>query len=130
MSPPVLAHWREPSPVRPVDPAETAAVARVSIADLAEPANRFRVRHTSGYYGPAFSLPGMLVWGFTAGLLTELLSLAGWERPWDSSDLRDLDVAWRAAEDRGRRRPRDNETTVPGVGTDPASDAEVRRELG
>lgn len=28
---PVLAHWHQPSPVRPVDPAETAAVARVPI---------------------------------------------------------------------------------------------------
>lgn len=41
---PVLAHWHTPSPVRAVDPAETAAVARVSLADLADPANRFTVR--------------------------------------------------------------------------------------
>ncbi|GDY30725.1 NUDIX hydrolase [Gandjariella thermophila] len=127
---PVLAHWREPCPVHPVDPAETSAVARVPIADLANPANRFRVRHTSGYYGPAFALPGMLVWGFTAGLLTELLSLAGWERPWDDTDLRDLDAAWRAAEEMGRRQSRDGDTTGPGAGADSPSDSEVRRELG
>ena len=70
---PVLAHWEQPSPVAPVDPAETAAVARVPIAHLADPANRFRVRHPSGYVGAAFSAPGMLVWGFTAGLLSGLL---------------------------------------------------------
>jgi 8-oxo-dGTP pyrophosphatase MutT (NUDIX family) len=94
---PVLAHWARPSEVRAVDPGETSAVARVPVAHLVDPANRFRVRHPSGYTGPAFSAPGMLVWGFTAGLLSGLLSLAGWERPWDASDVRDLDEALRAA---------------------------------
>ena len=37
---PVLAYWRNPGPVRAVDPAETAAVARVPIDTLADPANR------------------------------------------------------------------------------------------
>ncbi|PRY46187.1 NUDIX hydrolase [Umezawaea tangerina] len=93
---PVLAHWHEPCPVEPVDLAETAAVARVPIAHLADPANRFRVSHPSGYVGPAFSAPGMLVWGFTAGLLNGLIALGGWERPWDGTDVRDLDLALRA----------------------------------
>ncbi|SHE72291.1 NUDIX hydrolase [Streptoalloteichus hindustanus] len=94
---PVLGHWREPCPVRPVDPAETAAVARVPVSHLADPANRFRVRHSSGYVGPAFHVPGMLVWGFTGGVLSSLLALGGWEREWDTGDVRDLDAAWRAA---------------------------------
>ncbi|CCH27632.1 CoA pyrophosphatase [Actinosynnema sp. NPDC047251] len=93
---PVLAHWDRPSPVAPVDFNETAAVARVPIAHLADPANRFRVTHPSGYSGPAFSAPGMLVWGFTAGLLDGLLSLGGWEQPWDRTDVRDLELALRA----------------------------------
>ncbi|WNV91962.1 CoA pyrophosphatase [Umezawaea sp. Da 62-37] len=93
---PVLAHWHEPCPVEPVDLAETAAVARVPIAHLADPANRFLVSHPSGYVGPAFSAPGMLVWGFTAGLLNGLIALGGWERPWDGTDVRDLDLALRA----------------------------------
>jgi 8-oxo-dGTP pyrophosphatase MutT (NUDIX family) len=93
---PVLAHWRESSPVRAVDPAETAAVARVPLDHLADPANRFRVRHPRGFVGPAFSAPGMLVWGFTAGLLAGVLALGGWERPWDQADVRELDVAWRS----------------------------------
>jgi 8-oxo-dGTP pyrophosphatase MutT (NUDIX family) len=93
---PVLAHWDRPSPVAPVDPGETAAVARVPISHLVDPANRFRVRHSSGYLGPAFSAPGMLVWGFTAGLLSGLLTLGGWERPWDHTDVRDLELALRA----------------------------------
>ncbi|HET8643741.1 MAG TPA: CoA pyrophosphatase [Pseudonocardiaceae bacterium] len=95
---PVLAHWLRPSAVAPVDPAETAAVARVPLRDLADPANRFSVRHPSGWVGPAFGLPDMLVWGFTGGLLAALLELGGWTRPWDPSDVRDLDEAWRQVE--------------------------------
>ena len=80
-----------------VDPAETAAVARVPLDHLANPANRFRVRHPSGFTGPAFSAPGMLVWGFTAALLNVVLAIGGWEVPWDMTDVRELDVAWRAS---------------------------------
>ncbi|GAB3581984.1 CoA pyrophosphatase [Amycolatopsis endophytica] len=93
---PVLAHWHRPSPVHAVDPGETAAVARVPLADLVDPANRFQVRKSgTGYRGPAFTVNGMFVWGFTAGLLTVLLELGGWAREWDRGDVRDLDVALR-----------------------------------
>lgn len=87
---PVLAWWRLPSPVGPADPAEVAAVARVGLADLADPANRFTVRHPSGLAGPAFRVGGVLVWGFTAGILDRLLALAGLERPWDPGRVEDL----------------------------------------
>jgi 8-oxo-dGTP pyrophosphatase MutT (NUDIX family) len=93
---PVVAYWEKPSRVWAVDPAESAAVARAPLADLVEPANRFTLRHPSGFMSPAFALPGMLVWGFTAGLLTLLLQLGGWEKPWDGNDIRDLDAAWRS----------------------------------
>lgn len=93
---PVLAHWVRPSRVWAVDPAETAAVARVPVSVLADPANRFQVRHPMGFVGPAFGLPGMLVWGFTAGVLTMVLAAGGWEKPWDTSDVRDLEQAWEA----------------------------------
>ena len=33
--------------------------------------------------GPAFRVRGMLVWGFTGALVDRLLTLAGWEQPWD-----------------------------------------------
>jgi 8-oxo-dGTP pyrophosphatase MutT (NUDIX family) len=79
---PVLAWWREPHPVHPCQPAEVARVERVPVAELADPANRIRVRHPSGYVGSAFRVRGMLVWGFTAGVLSALLELAGWSRPW------------------------------------------------
>jgi 8-oxo-dGTP pyrophosphatase MutT (NUDIX family) len=79
---PVLAWWRASSPVGVVDPLEVARVARVPLSDLVDPANRVLVGHPSGYVGPGFEVAGMLVWGFTAGLLDRLLSLGGWERPW------------------------------------------------
>jgi 8-oxo-dGTP pyrophosphatase MutT (NUDIX family) len=80
---PVLAYWREPGHVTPVDPAETAIVARVPVHDLVDPANRGQVHHPSGYVGPAFQVADMLVWGFTAGLVDALLSFGGWAVPWD-----------------------------------------------
>jgi 8-oxo-dGTP pyrophosphatase MutT (NUDIX family) len=79
---PVLGHWREPHPVGVVDAAEVAAVRRLPVAELIDPANRFTVQHPSGYRGPGFEVAGLFIWGFTAGLLDRLLRLAGWERPW------------------------------------------------
>ena len=79
---PVLAWWRAPSPVRPAIPAEVAAVHRVPVTELVDPANRVRVTHPSGYIGPAFDVRGMLVWGFTGGLLDRILSIAGFAVPW------------------------------------------------
>jgi 8-oxo-dGTP pyrophosphatase MutT (NUDIX family) len=87
---PVLAWWRAPSAVSAADPAEVAAVARVPIAALVDPSNRFRVQHPSGFVGPAFEVDDLLVWGFTAGLLSRLLELGGWARPWNATDVRDL----------------------------------------
>jgi 8-oxo-dGTP pyrophosphatase MutT (NUDIX family) len=100
---PVLAHWARPSPVHAVDQAETAAVARVAVADLADPANRYQVwREGPGWKGPVFEVDGLFVWGFTAGLLSVLLALGGWEREWDRADVRELAVALAEHESRVR----------------------------
>jgi 8-oxo-dGTP pyrophosphatase MutT (NUDIX family) len=88
---PVLGWWREPSPVAPVDPAETARVFTASVADLADPDRRGTTVHPSGWRGPAFVVGPALVWGFTAGLIDRLLHHAGWERPWDRDRLLSLD---------------------------------------
>lgn len=87
---PVVAWWRTPSDVGPGDPLEVAAVARVPISALVDPANRVSVRHSSGYVGPAFRVADMLVWGFTAGILDRLLSLAGWDVDWDRDRIEPL----------------------------------------
>jgi 8-oxo-dGTP pyrophosphatase MutT (NUDIX family) len=87
---PVVGWWRVPTPVRAVDAAEVASVHRVPLVELTDPANRFRVRHPSGYVGPAFEVRGLVVWGFTGGLLDRLIYLSGWERSWDRSRVRPI----------------------------------------
>jgi 8-oxo-dGTP pyrophosphatase MutT (NUDIX family) len=87
---PVLGWWRVPSPVHAAEPAEVAAVHRVPLAELTDSANRLRVSHPSGYVGPAFRVRGMLVWGFTAGLLDRILAISGWELPWDAGRVEPL----------------------------------------
>jgi 8-oxo-dGTP pyrophosphatase MutT (NUDIX family) len=102
---PVVAHWAHPGPVRVVDPGETAAVVRVPLAELTDPARRFMVTSPGGYLGPAFAVRGLLVWGFTALVLSWVLDLAGWTIPWDTGDVRDLDEAWaRRGDDLAARR--------------------------
>jgi 8-oxo-dGTP pyrophosphatase MutT (NUDIX family) len=95
---PVLGYWERPGAVAPVDYRETVAVARVLLGVLADPANRLVVRGPSGYPYPAFVVPGMLVWGFTGGLLAALLTMGGWARPWEPAAEYDLGVARRLAE--------------------------------
>lgn len=137
---PVLAHWDTPSAVSAVDPGETAAVARVPVSHLTDPANRLQVRHPSGFTSPAYLFPGMLIWGFTAGLITVLLGIGGWDRPWDETDVRDLDEAWRAAIDLAPAPPADADRTDPVItdsestgrprpvdGNLPPANAEVQR---
>lgn len=90
---PVLAWWHTPHPVAPMQPEEVARVERVPVRELVDPANRLWVRHPSGYTGPAFRVRSMLVWGFTAGVLSVLLDLAGWAQPWDDAPTVELPVA-------------------------------------
>ena len=112
---PVVGWWREPSEVRVGDPREVARVERVGLTELLEPANRWTVRHPSGFVGPAFTVSGLFVWGFTAGLLSRLLAVAGLERPWDEG--REHPLPDGVAGDRG---PRGDDGTVHD--TDPAPD--------
>jgi 8-oxo-dGTP pyrophosphatase MutT (NUDIX family) len=90
---PVLAWWRRPHPVHPCQPAEVAHVARLPISELVDPENRIRVRHRSGWIGPAFQVRGMLVWGFTAGVISTLLDIGGWTRPWQPGRIVELPEA-------------------------------------
>ncbi|MEU4691765.1 CoA pyrophosphatase [Actinoplanes sp. NPDC023714] len=87
---PVLAWWRRPHHVHALQEEEVAHVARLPISELADPANRIRVRHPSGWVGPAFQVRGLLVWGFTAGVISSLLDMAGWQRPWEPGRLVEL----------------------------------------
>ncbi|WP_367917002.1 CoA pyrophosphatase [Curtobacterium sp. VKM Ac-2861] len=96
---PVLGWWREPSPIRVVDERESAAVFRVPVADLLDPANRgVTVIRRGGqeWRGPGFTVDAEhsdhddgdhhddhLVWGFTAMLLDALFDRLGWTEDWD-----------------------------------------------
>ena len=93
---PVLAYSPDPGPVAVVDHAETAIVARVPVRAFINPANRLMVYRSSfsrRFAGPAFLLHEMLVWGFTGQVISAMLDVAGWAKPWDTSDVRELDEA-------------------------------------
>jgi 8-oxo-dGTP pyrophosphatase MutT (NUDIX family) len=89
---PVLAWWHGPGDATVSSPDEVAAVHRVPLAALVDPANRYRLHHPSGYKGAAFVVDGLLVWGFTAGVLDAVLRLGGWERPWEPAEVLDYPV--------------------------------------
>ena len=89
---PVVGWWREPTSVRAMDPAEVASVHRVPLVELTDPEHRYRVHHPSGFVGPAFEVRGLVVWGFTGGLLDRLIYLSGWEREWDRSRVIPLPI--------------------------------------
>ncbi len=87
---PVIGWWHTPSGVSAVDAAETASVHAVHLEELLNPVNRATVRHPSGFLGPAFLVRDMVIWGFTANLLTRLFALVSWEISWDASRVVDL----------------------------------------
>jgi 8-oxo-dGTP pyrophosphatase MutT (NUDIX family) len=93
---PVLAYSPDPGPVAVVDPAETAIVARVPVRAFINPENRlmvYRKQNTRRFAGPAFLLNQMLVWGFTGQVISAMLDVAGWAKPWNTDDVRELDAA-------------------------------------
>ncbi|GAA1269267.1 coenzyme A pyrophosphatase [Planotetraspora silvatica] len=88
---PVLAWWHTPCAVHAASPDEVEAVERIPVAELVDPANRLQLRYPAGAVShPAFRVRGLLVWGFTAGVLDGVLSAAGFEQPWDRSRIEDL----------------------------------------
>ena len=80
---PVLAWWASPSQVAAVDHLETVEVFRVPVADLLHPANR-AVALRGPYRTPAFEVGDVLVWGFTAMVLSGVFDALGWTQPWDA----------------------------------------------
>jgi 8-oxo-dGTP pyrophosphatase MutT (NUDIX family) len=90
---PVLAYWRTESAVHVVDPREVHAIYRVPISHLTDPANRIGVRHPIGWVGPGFLIGednDVILWGFTAGVISRLFDYIGWEQPWDESRVMTL----------------------------------------
>jgi 8-oxo-dGTP pyrophosphatase MutT (NUDIX family) len=104
---PVLAYSPDPGPVAVVNRAETAIVSRVPVRAFINPDNRLMVyRGDLGqrWAGPAFLLNQMLVWGFTGQVISAVLDVAGWAKPWDTNDVRELDEALKLVGDHGGAR--------------------------
>jgi 8-oxo-dGTP pyrophosphatase MutT (NUDIX family) len=98
---PVLAWWPAPRPLRAVDRGEVERVVQVPVRTLIDPAHR----HTAvfgPYRGPAFEVADLVVWGFTAMLLSTILDLAGLARPWDAAHERPVPDRVRSPWMRGR----------------------------
>ena len=81
---PLLAWWREPTPVRAVSAEEVHAVYRVPLSELVGEQHRIAVRHPSGWVGPGFLIGhdnDVILWGFTAGIISRLFDHLGWTHP-------------------------------------------------
>ena len=90
---PVLAYWRRRGPVGIASPDEVHAIHHVPIAELLDPAHRVSVHHPSGWVGPGFLIGpsrDVILWGFTAGIVSRLFDHLGWTRPWDDSRTQEL----------------------------------------
>lgn len=59
----------------------------VPLHDLLNPQNRTMTQLSFGLTGPAFDLPHLYIWGFTAGLLSRFIDLAGFTHPWDTTTI-------------------------------------------
>ncbi len=65
----VVAHWRQPGPVHPVNPGETHRVLTVALPDLDNP-DRWHHYRCNDWSGPATFLDdGARLWGYTAEIL-------------------------------------------------------------
>lgn len=78
---PVLAWWREPSPLWARSAEEVHAVYRVPLAELCDPAHRIVVPGPSGWRSPGILIGehhDVICWGFTAGIIVRLFEFLGW----------------------------------------------------
>ncbi len=85
---PVLAWWREESPVAVVDPIEVEAVLRVPLSHLLDAEHRLTVTHPLGYSSPGFLIgedKDLLLWGFTALIIDRIFDHCGLTLPWDAT---------------------------------------------
>jgi 8-oxo-dGTP pyrophosphatase MutT (NUDIX family) len=91
---PVVGVWDGRAPLRP-NPSEVASILRPTLRQLADPANhgtlaydrilppaaRSGRRLPADAWSPVFNLDGVIVWGFTAGLLSGFLDALGLTAP-------------------------------------------------
>lgn len=88
---PIVGWWESPHDISQVDVNEVAGVHRIPIKDLVDPNNRVTVKTRSGFLGPAFKVNEIVIWGFTGGLVSALLEIAGIAKEWDKSIHHEID---------------------------------------
>mgnify|MGYP003344672030 CR=1 FL=1 len=89
---PIVAWWETPHEITEIDRNEVAKVHRIPIKHFVEPKNRVTVKARSGFLGPAFKVNEMVVWGFTGGLVSALLDIAGLAQEWDSNIHQEINL--------------------------------------
>ncbi|WP_114560423.1 NUDIX hydrolase [Desertihabitans aurantiacus] len=99
----VVGAWAGDRTLTSRDPGEVAAVHRVPLSVLTDPATRVTAVHPRGYRGPAFVVDDLFVWGLTAHLLDAVLDLAGWQQPWDHGRRREVPQRFLVDSGRGPR---------------------------
>ncbi|MCW2812651.1 MAG: CoA pyrophosphatase [Nocardioides sp.] len=90
---PVLAWWRESSPVSVLSPDEVHAVYRVPISELRDPAHRITVHGPRGWKSPGFLIGDdhdVILWGFTGGVVARLFEFLGWIEDLPDAPAHDL----------------------------------------
>ncbi len=90
---PIVGWWESPHEITEVDSNEVAAVHRIPVRNLVNPVNRVTVKTRSGFLGPAFNVNDLIIWGFTGGLVSALLDLAGIAQEWDRTKQHELDFS-------------------------------------
>lgn len=85
----VVGVWDGDQPLV-AEPGEVAQILRYPLEQLAAAEVRRSARLPQGRSGPAFLVDDMVIWGFTAHLVDQLLTLGGWARDWDQQALVDV----------------------------------------
>lgn len=88
---PIVGWWETPHEITTFDSNEVAAVHRIPVRNLVNPVNRVTVKTKTGFLGPAFNVNDLIIWGFTGGLVSALLDIAGIAQEWDKSKHHELD---------------------------------------
>ncbi|MBO0841542.1 MAG: CoA pyrophosphatase [Nocardioides sp.] len=103
---PVIAWWREQSPVDVRSPEEVHAVYRVPLSELVDPAHRIRVgspRH--GWVMPGFLIgpaKDVILWGFTGGIVNRFFSYLGWMDDLPDAPIKELPAYMLQGRERNR----------------------------
>ncbi|MGV9189355.1 NUDIX hydrolase [Arcanobacterium canis] len=85
----VLARWDGEGDIAPSD-SEVEGIYRIRLSALARSENRFTAMRDGVEVGPAFFIDGLVIWGFTARVLDNLLREHGYDEQWDTDDVREV----------------------------------------